>query len=397
MDSPKNYLPEDNQSVMIRSMKKIKEFIQKEAVLCIALILAVLSSFVVLPDKQYIDYIDFRTLALLFCLMLVMAGLQKLGVFRVIAERLLGRVKRSGQLISILVLLCFFFSMLITNDVALITFVPFTFTVLRLLGEEAERRLVIPVVVLQTVAANLGSMLTPIGNPQNLYLYAKAGLSVGAFMLLMLPYTLVSLGLLLICCWVLGRQNKSTALTVSFSEQTGLKGKGRYLAVYLLLFLLCLLTVAHVLPTVAVLVIVLAAVLILDRKVVGSVDYSLLLTFIGFFIFIGNMGRIPAFCNFLEGLVRGNEVFTATISSQVISNVPAALLLSGFTENYEGLIIGTNLGGLGTLIASMASLISYKYIARESGVGNIKSKYLLVFSLVNICFLAVLVVVYTVM
>ena len=140
-----------------------------------------------------------------------------------------------------MVCLCFFGSMLITNDVALITFVPFTFTVLRLLGEEAERRLVIPVVVLQTVAANLGSMLTPIGNPQNLYLYAKAGLSVGAFMLLMLPYTLVSLGLLLICCWVLGRQNKSTALTVSFSEQTGLKGKGRYLAVYLLLFLLCLL------------------------------------------------------------------------------------------------------------------------------------------------------------
>ena len=375
-------------------MKKIVAYLKKEAVLCIAIILAVISAFAVPPDKEYIGYIDFRTLAILFCLMSVMAGLQKLGLFQMIAERLLAKVKCSGQLVCILVLLCFGFSMLITNDVALITFVPFTFTVLRLLGGEQERGLAVPVVVLQTVAANLGSMLTPIGNPQNLYLYAKAGLSVGEFMLLMLPFTLVSLVLLLLCCFFLGRREKNTGLQVCFSEQVSLTGKGRSLAVYLGLFLLSLLTVAHILPVVVVFAIVLAVMLVMNRRVLTKVDYSLLLTFVGFFVFIGNMGRIPAFCSFLEGIVKGNEVLTAVVSSQVISNVPAALLLSGFTDNYAGLIIGTNLGGLGTLIASMASLISYKYIVRESREKSTKGKYLLYFTLTNIVFLAILMVVY---
>ncbi|MBE5884581.1 MAG: citrate transporter [Lachnospiraceae bacterium] len=375
-------------------MKKIIELFQKETVLCIAVLLAVISSFIILPDKEYAGYIDFRTLAILFCLMSVMAGLQQLGVFRMIAQKLLARVTGSGQLISLLVLLCFFFSMLITNDVALITFVPFTFTVLRLLGEEQERKLLVPVVILQTIAANLGSMLTPIGNPQNLYLYTKSGLSIGAFVLLMLPYTVISLILLLICCFLLGRKEKDTSLSVSFTEDTVMTGKGRTLAVYLLLFALCLLAVVHIVNIWVVLIIVLAVLLIMDRRVLAEVDYSLLLTFVGFFVFIGNMGRIPAFYNFLEGLVSGNEVLTSVVSSQVISNVPAALLLSGFTENYKGLIVGTNLGGLGTLIASMASLISYKYIVRESKEKSIKSRYLIGFTISNILFLVVLLVVY---
>lgn len=374
-------------------MKKIKELFQKETVLCIAVLLAIISAFIVLPDKEYIGYIDFRTLAILFCLMSVMAGLQKLGLFRLIAEKLLVKVKSSGQLVVILVLLCFFFSMLITNDVALITFVPFTFTVLHLLGEEQERKLAIPIVVLQTIAANLGSMLTPIGNPQNLYLYSKSGLSVGSFLLLMLPYTVVSLILLLICCIFLGKREKESALEVHFAEQTSLSGKGRTLAVYLVLFLLSLLTVAHIISIWVVLAVVLVVMLFMDRKVLTTVDYSLLLTFVGFFVFIGNMGRIPAFCSFLENIVKGNEVLTAVISSQAISNVPAALLLSGFTDNYEGLIIGTNLGGLGTLIASMASLISYKYIAREGKEQNTKGKYLISFTIANIAFLAVLMII----
>jgi len=375
-------------------MKKIIELFQKETVLCIAVLLAVISSFIILPDKEYAGYIDFRTLAILFCLMSVMAGLQQLGVFRMIAQKLLARVTGSGQLISLLVLLCFFFSMLITNDVALITFVPFTFTVLRLLGEEQERKLLVPVVILQTIAANLGSMLTPIGNPQNLYLYTKSGLSIGAFVLLMLPYTVISLILLLICCFLLGRKEKDTSLSVSFTEDTVMTGKGRTLAVYLLLFALCLLAVVHIVNIWVVLIIVLAVLLIMDRRVLAEVDYSLLLTFVGFFVFIGNMGRIPAFYNFLEGLVSGNEVLTSVVSSLVISNVPAALLLSGFTENYKGLIVGTNLGGLGTLIASMASLISYKYIVRESKEKSIKSRYLIGFTISNILFLVVLLVVY---
>lgn len=380
-------------------MKKLKELFQKETVLCIAVVLAVISSFVVLPDREYIDYIDFRTLAILFCLMCVMAGLQKLGLFQLIAEKLLGKVKKASQLEEILVLLCFFFSMLITNDVALITFVPFTFTVLKLLGQEQQRKMAIPIVVLQTIAANLGSMLTPIGNPQNLYLYAKSGLSVGAFLQLMLPYTLVSLVLLLICCIIMGRKEKNTVLEITFSEQATLTGGTKSLIIYLVLFVLCLLTVAHVLPVGLVLAIVLVVQLIMDREVLKRVDYALLLTFVGFFVFIGNMGRLPAFSSFLQSVVAGNEVITSVISSQVISNVPAALLLSGFTKEYSALIIGTNLGGLGTLIASMASLISYKYIGKESeqGIIGTKGKYLLVFTVANIAFLAVLLLTYVIL
>ncbi len=364
--------------------------------MCVALLLAVISSFIILPDKEYIGYIDFHTLAILFCLMSVMAGLQKLGVFQFIARKLLGMVKSSTQLEEILVFLCFFFSMLITNDVALITFVPFTFTVLKLLGEEKQRRMAIPIVVLQTIAANLGSMLTPIGNPQNLYLYGKAGLSLGAFVKLMLPYTVVSFVLLFVCCCLLGRKEKDMALEVSFAKQESLAGGAKPLVIYLALFALCLLSVAHVVSVWLVLAVVLLVLIVMDRAVLKKVDYSLLLTFVGFFVFIGNMGRIPAFSNFLQEIVRGNEVITAVVSSQVISNVPAALLLSGFTDNYEALIVGTNLGGLGTLIASMASLISYKYIGKESdnSVIGSKGRYMMQFTIANICFLAVLMVLY---
>ena len=378
-------------------MKKAIEFIKKEIVLCIAVLLAVLSACVIWPDREYIGYIDFRTLAILFCLMSVMAGLKKLGFFQMIAEKLLCRVKSSSQLVCILVLLCFFFSMLITNDVALITFVPFTFTVLRLLGRQQERRLMVPVVVLQTIAANLGSMLTPVGNPQNLYLYAKSGLSVAEFLLLMLPFTIASLIMLLFCCFLLGRKEKNTILKIGFSEQVSMGGKEKLLTGYLLLFLLCLLTVARIIPVLPVLVVVFLAVFSMDRKVLCRVDYSLLFTFVGFFVFIGNMGRIPAFCSFLEKAIRGNEVITSVLASQVISNVPAALLLSGFTDNYRGLIIGTNLGGLGTLIASMASLISYKYIVKESSERKDIGRYFLLFSVANLIFLFLLAITYMVL
>ncbi len=378
-------------------MKKIKEFLKKETVLCIAMGLAVLSSFIIVPDKQYLDYIDFHTLAILFCLMSVMAGLQKIGIFQWIAEGLLKHMRGMGQVILILVLLCFGFSMFITNDVALITFVPFSFTVLKLLGEEVKKKWIIPVVVMQTIAANLGSMLTPIGNPQNLYLYGKADISLGQFIMLMLPYTLLSLGLLIVWCvgfqYILKKKESDRkTLQITFDEQTTLEGKKQALAGYCVLFVICLLTVAHVIPYGITLVVVCCTVLLLDKKVLLQVDYSLLLTFVGFFVFIGNMGRIPTFSNLLQAVVEGNEVITAVVASQAISNVPAALLLSGFTADYQSLIIGTNLGGLGTLIASMASLISYKFVAREEN--HRKGEYLLYFTIANICFLLALMILY---
>lgn len=363
---------------------KIIEFVKKETVLTAAMVLAVLSAVMIPPDTEYIGYIDFRTLAILFCLMTVMAGLQKLGIFRRVARILLQHTHNVIALAEILVLLCFFFSMLIT-------FVPFTFTVLRLSGEEAVRKLAVPVVVLQTIAANLGSMLTPIGNPQNLYLYGKIQMSPIAFIKLMLPYSAVSLLFLLICTAVAAKHSGIAVRDVAGAlqaEDAGQETAGwrRYLPVfYLILFLLCLLTVAHMIPYPVTLGIVVLGVGILDRTIIGKVDYSLLLTFVGFFIFIGNIGRMPAFCSFLQKIIEGREVMTAVAASQVISNVPAALLLSGFTENVKALIVGTNLGGLGTLIASMASLISYKQVASQ--IPGEKKRYFGWFTVANVGFL----------
>lgn len=389
-------------------LQKIKEFVKKEVVLCAAFLLAGISALLVHPDSTYIDYIDFRTLGILFCLMCVMAGLQKIGVFQYVAEKLLTFVHGSTQIILLLVLLCFFFSMFITNDVALITFVPFTFTVGRLLGREKYQTMVLPIVVLQTIAANLGSMLTPVGNPQNLYLYGLSGMGTGEFLLLMLPYALFSL-LLLVGCGVLfgkylGRrypENGDNPQEKPLQPQAGgISAQKLFLVIYQVLFILCLLTVARVVPLLFTLAAVMIAVLLMDRQVFVRVDYCLLLTFVGFFIFIGNMGRLPVFAGLLQSLVEGNEVWVAILASQCISNVPAALLLSGFTSNLSGLIVGTNLGGLGTLIASMASLISYKYIVvevKESGIAGGKGKYFRYFTIANICFLALLVILYVCM
>ena len=368
-------------------MERIVKFVKDEIVLTVAVVLTILSAFIVPIDAQYIEYIDFRTLAILFCLMAVMVGLQDVGVFKKIAGALLSKVHSVSGVVFILVFLCFFSSMLITNDVALITFVPFTFIVLNLLGEDKRKALVIPVVVLQTIAANLGSMLTPIGNPQNLYLYGKAGMGFAEFILLMLPYTAASFVLIGVMAFFVGRKNAGN-IDSTLQEMPSLKEKRTALVRYLLLFALAITTVVHVVPYPITLGITVLMFLVFDRSLLKKVDYALLVTFVGFFVFIGNMGRIPAFYNLLQSVVEGNEILVSVVASQAISNVPAALLLSAFTTNIEGLIIGTNLGGLGTLIASMASLISYKYIAKENVCK--KGQYFVAFTVANILLLIIL-------
>lgn len=367
-------------------MKKIVSFMKQETVLSVALFLAIMSTVIVPPDVRYLDYIDFRTLAILFCLMSVMAGLREIGVFEAMAQKMLGRVNNVRQVVMILIMLCFFSSMFITNDVALITFVPFTFIVLNLLSSGDKEKWMVPVVVMQTVAANLGSMLTPIGNPQNLYLYGKSGISLSNFIGLMLPYTTFSFILLCIFVFIKGKSN-GAQIRVTFEKKVQITEKKKMI-LYFCLFFCSLLTVARIVPYGISLCLTIICILLIDRKILCKVDYSLLMTFVGFFIFIGNMGRVEVFRAFLEKIIEGREVITAVLASQVISNVPAALLLSGFTEETETLIIGTNLGGLGTLIASMASLISYKYIVRESSA--VKKKYFLYFTGENVLFLAIL-------
>ena len=316
-----------------------------------------------------------------------MVGLQKVGLFRYVAERLLGKVTHIRGIVFVLMALCFFSSMLITNDVALITFVPFTFIVLQLVLEERASELVVPVVVMQTIAANLGSMLTPIGNPQNLYLYGKVDLNFGEFMYLMLPYTVVAFLLLTSWCLLFVYRGQKK-FSLQFHESSSLRGRGKALFLYGILFAVCILTVADIIPYIVTLAVVLLVILLVDRKILKEVDYSLLFTFVGFFVFIGNMGRVPRFSELLQRVIEGNELLTAVVSSQFMSNVPAALLLSGFTEKFEQLIIGTNLGGLGTLIASMASLISFKYVGKD--YPKLRGKYFWVFTVSNILFLIVL-------
>jgi len=368
-------------------MVKIWDWCKKEAVLSIAMVLAVISAIIIPPDRAYIAYIDFRTLGILFCLMAVMAGLQGLGVFSYIAEKLLSKVRGVRSLVFILIMLCFFGSMVITNDVALITFVPFSFVTLQLMFREKAKALVVPVVVMQTVAANLGSMLTPIGNPQNLYLFSRTEMGFGAFVWFMTPYTLVAFLLLVIWC-ITFKFKDDGPTSFLLRSKTSLSGKGKELALYVALFICSLLTVVHVIPYEITTIITLIVILFMDRTVLKRVDYTLLLTFVGFFIFIGNMGRVPVFRGLLQQIIQGNEILTSVVASQFMSNVPAALLLSGFTDRFDLLIIGTNLGGLGTLIASMASLISFKYIGKE--YKELKGRYFVYFTVVNLIFLAVL-------
>lgn len=365
-------------------LTKFKDFIKKETVLAIAFVLAVISCFLVKPDAEYLGYVDVHTILILFCLMVVMAGLKNLGVFQMTGEFLLKKFHSERGIVLILVFLCFISSMFITNDVALITFVPLAILVLNMAKME---QMVCLTVTFMTIAANLGSMLTPIGNPQNLYLYSSSGISLIDFLILMLPFTICAAVLLLICCTILFKSKQADfhmkESSVEISKQT--------LCFYLILFILCLLNVAKVLPISVLFVIIVVSVFMQNKKLFADVDYSLLLTFICFFIFIGNMGRMPAFRDFIMGILEGHERIVSIAISQVISNVPAALLLSGFTAEWNELIIGTNLGGLGTLIASMASLISYKQIAQN--YPDKKGKYLIVFTMWNIVFLAVLLIV----
>lgn len=372
-------------------MKRIVTYLKREMVLCAAAFLALLSMFFVKPDRGYVDYLDARVLALLFCLMTVMEGFKKTGLFEQMANRLLKKVKTFRQLMIVLVGLCFFSSMWITNDVALLTFVPFTILVLRM--AQMERRM-IAVVTMETIAANLGSMATPVGNPQNLYLYSVSGMSLGEFIKVMGPLSVLSLFLILMGCLL----QKNQELQITVVSQGKKEPKIEENLLLCALFVVSLLAVLRILSWQMLLGITILACLLLyatgkEEFLPGKVDYGLLFTFVAFFIFIGNMGRIGWVKELLEKALGGNELLLGFAGSQVISNVPAAILLSEFTKNYAALLQGVNIGGLGTLIASLASLISYKFYAEESeknkNVGT-KGKYFWYFTGWNLVFAAVL-------
>ena len=360
-------------------MSAVRSFLKRDPVLILAALAAAVSCFFVPPDREYIRYIDFRTLALLYSLMTVVAGLRQAGLFAHLAHVLCEKVSGTRAMGTVLVLLCFFSAMFITNDVALLTFVPFAVVVLTVTG---QGKALIRVVVLQAVAANLGSMLTPVGNPQNLFLFSYYNMAMADFFRITLPVWLLSLALLLLCCLTLPR----TSAGVFLGEEPGIRKKELWL--HLALFAVCLLSVVRVLPWGVMLGIVVAALLFFDRKLLRKADYLLLLTFVAFFLFAGNLARVESVDVFLRRILAGREYLTSLLTSQVISNVPAALLLSGFTPEAKELLLGVNVGGLGTPIASLASLIALKLYSHSDHARP--GRFLGEFTVVNLALLLIL-------
>ena len=324
-------------------------FFKNETIFCISLILAIVSCFFVLPSIDYLNYINWETIILLFVIMVFVEILKNLAVFEIFVSKLLNKVKNTRGLVLFLVFTCFFSSIFITNDVSLIIFVPFTLLALK----KVDRLdLIIFAVSLETIAANVGCMVLPIGAPHNIVMYTVSHIPFASFFFLLLPYIIVSVIFLIILSFFIPRDD------VSLPKMSDIEIERKDFV----------------------------------KRVFLGVDYFLLLTFIALFILIGNLQNISFFNSLFSKWIIGNEVIWGVLASQVISNVPAAILLSGFSTNYEAIIVGINIGGLGTLIASMANLISYKILARE--FNDFKIRYFIVFTVLNIVLLIILLAVY---
>ena len=357
-------------------MKKLAAFFRKEIVFTVSLAAALLSFLLAAPGMHTLEGIDVTTLLMLFALMTVVAGLRRIGAFDVLGRAVTSRIGSLRGLAAALVTVCFFLAMLATNDVALITLVPFTL----LLMQGAKEKDIILTIVLETIAANLGSMMTPIGNPQNLYLYSAGLLTLAEFPLLTWPYTLLSLALLL-----------GASMLVSQGKTCPADGevtmdKGPRLWLYVALGAAAILSLAKVIPVWMAAVIVLAGTLMFDRGVLKQVDFVLLGTFVCFFVFVASVKQCAPIKNWLEGLMSLSPLMVSLLASQIISNVPACLLLSPFTTDIPALMLGVNLGGLGTLVASLASLISFKLYSASATAQ--KGRFMLIFTAGNVIGLA---------
>ena len=357
----------------------VVKFIKKHTVFVISLLAAVTTCFFVPPDKQYISYFDFKTLACLFLTLAVVCALRNIKFFTIIARRL---VLLSGNLRSLflmLIFITFLGSMIIANDMALITFLPLGFFALTAVGQEKYMAYLF---ILQNISANLGGMLTPFGNPQNLYLYSFFNIPTVEFCSIMLPPFLIAVALLVIACLFVKRYK--LVINNNFPEKLNVKKT----ILYSVLFLFSILIVFRVVPFVLGLILVPVILFIVDKEALYMVDYALLGTFFFFFVFAGNLSRIDVINTVMSQLLSKDTLLVSIFSCQAISNVPSAILLSQFTSNYKSLLLGVNIGGTGTLIASLASLITFS----EFGIlypGHTK-RYFWMFTLINVIFLFVM-------
>ena len=364
---------------MLKFANITKEFIKKNAVMCIALLAAIITTFFVPVDREYLNYFDYKTLACLFCVLAVVCALKNINFFYIISRKIVQIFKTARMSVLGLVYITFIGSMLIANDMALLTFLPLGYFVLTTTGKQKYMSFTF---IMQNIAANLGGMLTPFGNPQNLYLYSKFEIDNLEFMSIMLTPFLISVLLITVCCIVFV---KPESLSLD-SEKTLLNPLKTVL--YLGLFALSILIVFRGIPYFIGLIIIFITLLIVDRKALKMVDYGLLLTFVFFFVFAGNMARIDIVRNLFSMLLDKSTLLFSILSCQIISNVPSAILLSQFTNNYADLLVGVNIGGVGTLISSLASLITFREYVKHNP--NKTGRYILEFSIINFAFLIVL-------
>lgn len=358
---------------------KLLAFFKRNTVLCIAILAAAVTTILVPPDREYLGYFDLKTLSCLFLTLAVICALKNIKFFTILARRIVMMTGNLRVLTLTLVYITFIGSMLIANDMALITFLPLGFFALQVTGNEPYMAYIF---VLQNISANLGGMLTPFGNPQNLYLYSHFNIPTGEFMSIMLwPFVLAIAMLTLACLFV---KPLPLRITKPFGETLSV----RKTVLYLVLFAFSILIVFRLIPYWIGLIVIPLVLLFADRRALRDVDYGLLLTFTMFFLFSGNMSRLAPVRELLSGLLGRDTLLVSVASCQCISNVPTAILLSRFTDNYRELLWGVNIGGTGTLIASLASLITFsEYRLLYPGHGK---RYFALFTLMNVIFLVVM-------
>lgn len=360
---------------------RVAAFCKKNVVMLIAVCAAAVTSAIVGVDEQYLGYFDYKTLTCLFCVLAVVCALKNIRFFYMLARKIVYLFKNARMCILSLVYITFIGSMLIANDMALLTFLPLGYLVLTTTGKQKYMAFTF---IMQNIAANLGGMLTPFGNPQNLYLYSKFEIPNGEFVAIMAPPFALSVLLITVCCLIFVKPEP-----LELDDERVSLPVGRTI-LYLVLFALAIVIVFRGIPYWIGLIIIPVVLLFADRRALLAVDYPLLLTFVFFFIFSGNMARIEVVRSFFEGLLTKNTLIVSALCCQCISNVPSAILLSEFTQNYRELLVGVNIGGVGTLIASLASLISFReYMKHNPGRAGY---YILRFSVFNFAFLIILLV-----
>jgi len=362
-------------------MTKIKSIVSNNIVLLVAICAAVVTMFFVPPDREYFGYFDFKTLTCLFCVLAVVNALGDIRVFTVFAKKIVLFFGTRRNMILALVYITFIGSMFIANDMSLITFLPLGYFVLEKTHDTKDMAFTF---IMQNVAANLGGMLTPFGNPQNLYIYTDFNIPTGEFMLIMLPAFLVSVAIITGMCFFI----KNDKVSIE-DKGEGISDKKR-LAAYLIMFVFAVAIAFRFIPYQLGPVIIVPALLLLDREALKKTDYGLLLTFVAFFVFSGNMARIPAVRELFASLLNIDTLFVSALSCQFISNVPTAILLSQFADNYKELLMGVNIGGVGTLISSLASLITFREYEKRSPGKTLA--YIGLFSLINFFMLTVLII-----